>query len=54
MLLIPIATNNLELLKTVAAVMTGVVGTILGYYFGSKKNNSPIRYSCLDVKFSTI
>lgn len=34
---IPVATNNTELFKTVASTMTGVVGTILGYYFGSKK-----------------
>jgi uncharacterized membrane protein len=37
MLLIPIVTNNTELFKTIAATMTGVVGTIIGYYFGSKK-----------------
>ena len=34
---IPIVTNNVELFKTVATALTGVVGTIIGYYFGSKK-----------------
>jgi hypothetical protein len=37
MLLIPIGTGNIELFKEVATAMTGVVGTIIGYYFGSKK-----------------
>jgi hypothetical protein len=37
MLLIPILTNNIELFKEIATAMTGVVGTIIGYYFGSKK-----------------
>jgi uncharacterized membrane protein len=37
MLIIPLATNNVELFKTVATVMTGLVGTIIGYYFGSEK-----------------
>lgn len=37
MLIIPIVTNNIELFKTVATAMTGVVGSIIGYYFGSKK-----------------
>ena len=37
MLLIPILTNNIELFKEIATTMTGVVGTIIGYYFGSKK-----------------
>jgi hypothetical protein len=37
MLLIPILSGNTDMFKEIAAVMTGVVGTIIGYYFGSKK-----------------
>jgi uncharacterized membrane protein len=40
MLLIPILTNNSTLFSTVATAMTGLVGTIIGYYFGSEKNQS--------------
>jgi uncharacterized membrane protein len=40
MLLIPIVTNNSTLFTTVATAMTGLVGTIIGYYFGSEKNQS--------------
>jgi hypothetical protein len=36
-IMVPIVRNDMESLKTTAAVMTGVVGTVLGYYFGSKK-----------------
>ncbi len=37
MLIIPVATSNEALFKDVAATMTGFVGTIIGYYFGAKK-----------------
>ncbi len=37
MMVIPLAMGNETLFKDVAAIMTGFVGTILGYYFGSKK-----------------
>jgi hypothetical protein len=40
MLIIPIVTNNNTLFTTVATAMTGLVGTIIGYYFGSEKNQS--------------
>jgi hypothetical protein len=40
MLFIPILTNNSTLFSTVATAMTGLVGTIIGYYFGSEKNQS--------------
>jgi hypothetical protein len=38
MLFVPIVTNNSTLFSTVATAMTGLVGTIIGYYFGSEKN----------------
>jgi len=37
MMIIPLAYRDETLFKDVAAIMTGFVGTILGYYFGSKK-----------------
>ena len=37
MMLIPLLMGNETLFKDVAAIMSGFVGTILGYYFGSKK-----------------
>lgn len=37
MLIIPIAYGKIEDFKTIAGTMTGFVGTILGYYFGTKK-----------------
>jgi len=37
MLLIPLVTNNSSLFTTVATALTGLVGTIIGYYFGSEK-----------------
>lgn len=37
MLIIPILTGNLDLFKDVAATTSGFVGTIIGYYFGAKK-----------------
>jgi len=37
MMLIPLLMGNETLFKDVAAIMTGFVGTILGYYYGSKK-----------------
>ena len=45
MLIIPILTNNSTLFTTVATAMTGLVGTIIGYYFGSEKNQSTITPS---------
>jgi len=35
MLAIPLARNQDTLFSTVATAMTGIVGTIIGYYFGS-------------------
>lgn len=35
-LLIPIVLDKIETLKLVAATLSGPVGTVLGYYFGSK------------------
>ena len=40
MLIIPVLTSNEALLKDVAGLMSGLVGTIIGYYFGSKKEGS--------------
>jgi hypothetical protein len=40
MLFVPIVTNNTSLFSTVATAMTGLVGTIIGYYFGSEKNQT--------------
>ncbi len=40
MLFVPIVTNNSTLFSTVATAMTGLVVTIIGYYFGSEKNQS--------------
>ena len=37
MLAIPILTGNKETLELVAATMSGPVGTVIGYYFGTKK-----------------
>lgn len=34
---IPLARNQATLFSTVATAMTGIVGTIVGYYFGSDK-----------------
>ena len=36
MLAIPILTGNKEILELVAATMSGPVGTVIGYYFGTK------------------
>jgi hypothetical protein len=41
MLLVPLATNNSTLFTTVATAMSGLVGTIIGYYFGSEKTQQP-------------
>jgi len=38
MFVIPILTNNLEMFKIIAATISGPVGTIVGYYFGTKKD----------------
>ena len=38
MFVIPILTNNLEMFKIIAATISGPVGTIIGYYFGTKKD----------------
>jgi hypothetical protein len=35
-LLIPIVLDKTETLKLVAATLSGPVGTVIGYYFGSK------------------
>ncbi len=40
MLVIPILRSNLDLFKDIAATMSGFVGTIIGYYFGTKKEGS--------------
>jgi len=40
MLIIPILTNNASLFKDVAATLSGFVGTIIGYYFGTTKEES--------------
>ena len=37
MLAIPILTGNKETLELVAATMSGPVGTVIGYYFGTKR-----------------
>jgi multisubunit Na+/H+ antiporter MnhE subunit len=37
MLIIPILKSNVDLFKDVAATTSGIVGTIIGYYFGTKK-----------------
>jgi len=37
-LLIPILASNSDLFKTAAAAISGPVGTIIGYYFGTKKD----------------
>lgn len=37
MLAIPILTGNKETLELIAATMSGPVGTVIGYYFGTKK-----------------
>lgn len=37
MLAIPILAGNKEILQLVAATMGGPVGTVIGYYFGTKK-----------------
>jgi hypothetical protein len=35
-LIIPIIFDKIETLKLIAATLSGPVGTVLGYYFGSK------------------
>ena len=40
MLIIPLAKSDVELFKDVAATTSGFVGTIIGYYFGTKKEGS--------------
>ena len=40
MLIIPIVMTNAALFKDVAATTSGFVGTIIGYYFGTKKERS--------------
>jgi len=40
MLIIPILTNNASFFKDVAATLSGFVGTIIGYYFGTSKEES--------------
>ena len=37
MLAIPLLAGNKETLELVAATMSGPVGTVIGYYFGTKK-----------------
>ncbi len=37
-LLIPITTSNSDMFKTAAAAISGPLGTIIGYYFGAKKD----------------
>lgn len=37
MLIIPLAMNETTLFTTVATALSGLVGTIIGYYFGSEK-----------------
>ena len=37
-ILIPILASNSDMFKTVAAAVSGPLGTIIGYYFGTKKD----------------
>ena len=37
MLAIPILTGNKDILEVVTSTMSGLVGTVIGYYFGTKK-----------------
>ncbi|MDH5795280.1 MAG: hypothetical protein OEZ24_04150 [Candidatus Bathyarchaeota archaeon] len=37
MLAIPILTSNKDILEVVTSTMSGPVGTVIGYYFGTKK-----------------
>jgi hypothetical protein len=41
MLLIPLARGDSTLFTTVATALSGLVGTIIGYYFGSEKTSLP-------------
>ena len=43
MLLIPLARGDSTLFTTVATAMSGLVGTIIGYYFGSEKTPQPSK-----------
>ena len=38
MLTIPILTGNKDILEVVTSTMSGLVGTVIGYYFGTKKS----------------
>ena len=40
-LLIPLLMRDLETFKIAAAVLSGPVGTIIGYYFGTEKKEAP-------------
>jgi len=40
MLIIPVLTNNVEMFKMIAATTSGAVGTIIGYYFGTKRERA--------------
>lgn len=37
LLLVPLLTSNADLFQTVAATISGPIGTVIGYYFGTKK-----------------
>lgn len=43
MLIIPLARGDSNLFTTVATAMSGLVGTIIGYYFGSEKTSQPTK-----------
>lgn len=41
LLAVPLIRGDSTFFTTVATAMTGLVGTIIGYYFGSEKTQSP-------------